>query len=207
MENRGTGEYEVLVERILEDCGDETDLFLSVRNLNRHPLPLLPPPCCWIPYAIDYVQSHTQNTEHTLVSDNKQTARNTVTNGRPNGTRNEVFVASHFNDWAIEAYIRCVCVCVCVWSGGGELKFAWASFLQLCLLYCVYWYIAVEKFSQLARTATRVSKRSSRFVDAERQSIKILDGQRISFSVPLKLRKKRPQKEVIKYLGHFIISW
>jgi len=98
VENRGKGEYEVLVERISEDCGDETDLFLSVRNLNRHPLPLLPPPCCWIPYAIDYVQSHTQNTEHTHVCDNKQTARNTVTNGRRNGTRNEVlpsqFVAS-----------------------------------------------------------------------------------------------------------------
>jgi hypothetical protein len=46
VENRGKGEYEVLVERISEDCGDETDLSLSVRNLNRHPLPLLPPPCC-----------------------------------------------------------------------------------------------------------------------------------------------------------------
>jgi hypothetical protein len=46
VENRGKGEYEVLVERISENCGDETDLFLSVRNLNRHPLPLLPPPCC-----------------------------------------------------------------------------------------------------------------------------------------------------------------
>jgi hypothetical protein len=126
VENRGKGEYEVLVERISGDCGDETDLFLSVRNLNRHPLPLLPPPCCWIPYAIDYVQSHTRNTEHTLVCDNKQTACNIVTSGRRNGTPNEEF---HLSLWQVTlttglSRLRfgvcvCVCVCVCVWSGGG----------------------------------------------------------------------------------------
>jgi hypothetical protein len=74
--------------------------------------------------------SPTHETQSTLVCDNKQTARNIVTSGRRNGTRNEVlpsqFVASHFNDWAIEAYIWCVCVCVCVvgGGGGGGLKFA-----------------------------------------------------------------------------------
>jgi hypothetical protein len=97
------------MERIAEDCGDETDLFLSVRSLNQHPLLLLPPPCCWIPYAIDYVQSHARKTEHTLT--------------RNNSVHNYVTGGSHFPDWTTETYY------VCLSTGCGRgVKFCTSQF-------------------------------------------------------------------------------
>jgi hypothetical protein len=120
------------------------------------------------------------------------------------------FVASYFKRLSYRGlYSVCVCVCVCVCVvGGGEVEICIGQFFTTMRpVLCILVYRCGVVFAVGHNCQERVSKRSSRFVDAERRIIEILDGQRISFSVPLKLRNKWPQKEVIRYFGHFIISW